>query len=135
MSDALIESVKKHEGLRTTSYQDTEGVWTIGYGTNLQTLTISERLAETWLLRDLQHFESVLKQNKVFCGLDRVRQEVLIEMAYNLGHRGLMGFKKMWAALEEGNFIRASEEGLDSKWAKQVKGRAVTLMTRMRYGQ
>ena len=45
-------------------------------------------------------------------------------MAFNLGETRLRGFRKMWAALEEGNYATAAAEMLDSKWATQVKGRA-----------
>ena len=31
-SDILIDKLKEFEGLRLKSYQDSAGVWTIGYG-------------------------------------------------------------------------------------------------------
>ena len=42
----LVASLEKHEGYRDKAYQDTEGVWTIGYGTNLQELRIDESIEE-----------------------------------------------------------------------------------------
>ena len=53
-------------------------------------------------------------------------------MAFNLGITRLQKFKKMFAALNAGDYHKASEEGLDSKWAKQVYNRAKRLMNRLR---
>ena len=41
-------------------------------------------------------------------------------------------FKKMFEALNKGDYKQASIEGLDSKWAKQVYNRARRLMNRLR---
>jgi lysozyme len=35
-----------------------------------------------------------------------------------------MNFTKMWAALREGDFDKAADEAIDSKWAEQTPGRA-----------
>ena len=51
-------------------------------------------------------------------------QSALAQMAYNLGVPRLMQFKKMWAALEQGNYAAAADEALDSRWAEQVGSRA-----------
>ena len=53
-------------------------------------------------------------------------------MAFNLGLTRLVKFKKMFAALNKGDYKLASEEGLDSRWAKQVYNRAKRLMNRLR---
>jgi len=57
---------------------------------------------------------------------------IIANMAFNLGLTRLVKFKKMFAALNEGNYQQASIEGLDSKWAKQVYNRAKRLMNRLR---
>ena len=53
-------------------------------------------------------------------------------MAFNLGITKLKKFKMMFLAIDSGDYVRASEEGLDSKWAKQVYNRAKRLMNRLR---
>ena len=53
-------------------------------------------------------------------------------MAFNLGITRLKKFKMMFSALNEGNWVEASVQGLDSKWAKQVYNRAHRLMDRLR---
>ena len=57
---------------------------------------------------------------------------IIANMAFNLGITRLRKFKKMFTALNAGDYKTASEEGLDSKWAKQVYNRAKRLMNRLR---
>ena len=57
---------------------------------------------------------------------------IIANMAFNLGLTRLVKFKKMFEALNAGDYKTASEEGLDSKWAKQVYNRAKRLMNRLR---
>ena len=49
-------------------------------------------------------------------------------MAYNLGVPKLLRFKRMWAAVEQGDFDAAAKHalGLIHSWAKQVKGQIET---------
>ncbi|MGB2107678.1 MAG: hypothetical protein ACPHZ5_05850, partial [Candidatus Puniceispirillum sp.] len=48
----------------------------------------------------------------------------LISMAFNLGQTRLAGFRRMRAAVNDGNWSGASAEALDSYWAIQVGRRA-----------
>jgi len=57
---------------------------------------------------------------------------IIANMAFNLGITRLKKFKMMFSALNEGNWVEASIQGLDSKWAKQVYNRAHRLMDRLR---
>jgi lysozyme len=52
--------------------------------------------------------------------LSDTRQRAVLNMAFNLGTDGLLGFRKMLGALEAGDFEKASAEAIDSKWAGQV---------------
>lgn len=135
MRDRLIESVKAHEGFRNRAYQDTVGVWTIGYGTNLQALEIDEWTAETWLVEALGEAGEALEDVDGFNACSAVRQDVLVEMAYQLGVKGCLRFEKMWEAIRAGDFIAASDEMLDSKWAKQTPDRVRQLARRMRLNE
>ena len=131
----LIDSVKTHEGYRSKAYTDTEGIWTVGYGQNLQVLEIDEALAEEWLMRELHVVANELSEDISFRALNPVRQGVLIEMGYNLGIAGLKLFRNMWAAIKTGDWAEAKAQGLDSKWATQVGQRANTLMDRLESGE
>ena len=57
---------------------------------------------------------------------------IIANMAFNLGITRLRKFKMMFSALNEGNYVEASIQGLDSRWAKQVYNRAHRLMDRLR---
>lgn len=135
MAVRLIESIKSHEGRRLEAYQDHLGVWTIGYGTNLQVLKIDEELAERWLVERVTDLKRSLSGVDGFDRCNDVRQDVLTEMAYQLGLRGCLRFKKMWAAIRGEDWQRAAEEMLESRWARQTPRRAMTLSNRMSRGQ
>jgi len=131
-TEALIESIKKHEGFRAQSYKDTVGVLTIGYGTNLQRLEVDEQLATFLLKREVLHIEKFFNGHFPYLSIEsQTRRDVILEMAYNLGIEGVLKFKKMWSAMYSHNWTRAGAEMLDSKWATQVGKRATTLATRM----
>jgi len=135
-SEKLIESVKRHEGWRSKAYQDTEGVWTVGYGRNLQELEISLELGTSWLRDDLRASEDYAESFPEFEFLDRdARQDVFIEMIFNMGPSRVAGFKNMLAAIREQDWEEAAKEMLDSKWARQVGVRAKRLAERMRTGK
>ena len=135
LSKQLIDSVKLGEGWRSKTYLDSVGVPTIGYGTNLLELEISEETGEKWMREALEKVRDRLSDDPVYRGIaSRVRRDVLIEMGYNLGVAGLYKFRKMWAALEAGDFDEAADEALDSKWADQVGYRAKRLARRLRTG-
>jgi lysozyme len=62
------------------------------------------------------------------------RQNVLINMMFNLGRGGLEGFVKMNQALIAQDYDEAANQMEDSKWYRQVKGRGKELVTQMRKG-
>jgi lysozyme len=63
-----------------------------------------------------------------FEGLSYARKTALCDMVYNLGLSRFMGFKKLIAALSEGDYDTAATEMLRSKWAVDVgHNRSTTL--------
>ena len=52
-------------------------------------------------------------------------------MMFNMGRTRLSKFKKMHAAILEGNWTEAAKEGRDSLWYRQVTNRAERLMERL----
>ena len=128
----LVKGVEEREGFSATPYQDSLGVWTIGHGiTNL-----TERQSDLIVRDKLQELIGVVEEyakNKNV-SLDEFRLTILVEMAYQLGFAGLKKFKKMWAALADMDYEKASKEMLDSKWAKQTNVRARYLAKKMLMG-
>jgi len=60
---------------------------------------------------------------------------VLIDMCFNLGMAGLLGFQKMIEALERGYYERAADEMVNSRWYGQVGERGRRLEAMMRTGE
>jgi lysozyme len=59
-------------------------------------------------------------------------QNILINMAFNLGLNRLSRFKKTIKFITEKKYAQAAVEMLDSKWANQVGDRAIRLSERMK---
>jgi len=128
-----IELIKEHEGLRLKPYQCTAGKTTIAFGRNLEDNGIRLDEAEFMLSNDIKECESVLSDRlERWEALSEIRQAVMIDMMYNLGWPRLSKFKKTLAAVNDGYFDRAAAEMLDSRWARQVGQRAITLSDMMK---
>lgn len=67
--------------------------------------------------------------------LDDVRQEVLINMCFQLGFTGFSKFKKTLKYINDFDFEKASKEMLNSLWAKQTPNRANELAQILRKGE
>lgn len=130
-----VEQIKKHEGYKQYPYYCTGGKLTIGYGRNLEDNGIDEEEAEQLLARDVKEAKAGIKRRIDVSRCNEPRQAVLVNMAFNLGVTGLMGFKKMIANLEQGNYEQAALEMLHSRWANQVPGRANELAKQMLSGE
>jgi len=126
----VIKSIKAHEGFSGMPYHDSLGKLTIGYGT---LLPISKEEAEMIFFSRLKKIETELSSRLDFIESMPVNiRKVLLEMAYNLGVHGLLGFHRMLDAMKRGDWNEAAKEGLNSRWHKQVKSRAENLMNIVR---
>jgi lysozyme len=127
-----IEQIKEDEGFRTYPYKCTADKLTIGYGWNLDA-GIPEKYAKVILSLQLQdNYLELIKVKPFVRDLPEEAQAILSNMQFNLGPTRLLKFKNMWAALAAGDYIKASKEMLDSKWARQVPNRAGRLAERMK---
>ena len=129
MREKLKEILIQDEGMVLTPYLDSVGKLTIGVGRNISDNGITEDEALYILDNDIQ---SVLRFCEVFFrsiwnDLSEARKIVLASMVFNLGGTRIQSFKRMIQALYDKDYHQASAQMLDSKWAKQVKGRAVRL--------
>ena len=128
----ILEQLKRDEGRRPLPYQDTRGVWTVGYGHNLTSGALSEAAMSQILADDLLTADTACRQLAIWQRLSEARKGVLLNMCFNLGFAGLMNFRKMYVALETGDYETAAVEMLDSTWARQVGNRAERLARQMR---
>ena len=154
--EEFVKIVAKHEGVVLEPYKDSLGISTIGIGRNLEDRSITdgelmhmnrdledvinngltEEEAYYLCINDIKNVEKELVAKKpIVLQLNEARQMCLVDMGFNMGVPRLMKFVNMWAAIDEANFQWASEEMLDSRWAKQVKTRAAHLSEVMRTGE
>lgn len=135
METRLTEMLIRHEGVRYKPYRCIAGKLTIGVGRNLEDVGISEDEAIFLLKNDIARVGRELEGALSFwSNLSLDRQLVLLDMCFNLGLAGLIGFKRMLAAVESVNYEKAADEMLDSKWARQVGSRSTELAEMMRGG-
>ena len=121
----LLKSIKHHEGFVEHVYDDSLGIPTIGYGFAIKDLVLEEDLCDEILLRKLRILgKSVIGKFPFFDSLPSDCKTVLMEMCYQLGVTGVSKFKKALKAMEDGDWEKAADEMLDSKWAKQTPNRA-----------
>jgi len=126
----LIENVKESEGFRGMPYADTLGFATIGYGTKLP---LSKEESQVILEMRLKEKIKELEKKEPFVNkLTLNAQSVISEMSYQMGVNGVLKFKKMWKHLKNFDYVSASEEMLDSKWAIQTPNRAKKLSNLMK---
>ena len=141
MTEALLNRIKeqliRHEGLRLKPYRCTAGKLTVGVGRNLDDCGISQTEAYLLLKNDIQNCEKQLLDEipEIYNALDEVRKSVLLNMCFNLGIGGLLGFNNTLAFIAAGDWERAANGMLASKWAKQVGRRAIELSELMRKGR
>ena len=130
----LVEQLLLHEGLRLKPYTDSVGKLTIGVGRNLTDKGISKAEAMTLLDHDIDECVTDLATFPWFAGLDPVRQRVLVDLRFNLGPKGFRSFARTLASVEQGDYVTAGEQMLQSRWASQVSFRADRLARMMRSG-
>jgi len=122
----------QHEGLRLKPYHCPAGKLTIGIGRNLEDKGITEKEALMLLENDIQECLEDLKT--IFDKFDMLpesAQSVLVDMRFNLGHKGFRKFKNMIKAVKNQDFHTAAQEMRDSLWYHQVGKRAERLTEMM----
>ena len=85
-SSTLIQAIKKFECVSLSAYQDSTGVWTIGYGHTKDVKKgdrITQYQAEQFLREDLQQFEAVA--NRVKRIATQGKFDAILDFIYNCG--------------------------------------------------
>ncbi|HDC4354695.1 MULTISPECIES: lysozyme [Enterobacter cloacae complex] len=134
-SEKGVALIKEFEGCKLTAYQDSVGVWTIGYGWTQPVdgkpiragMTIKQETAERLLKTGLVSYESdVCRLVKV--GLTQGQFDALVSFTYNLGARSL-STSTLLRKLNAGDYATAADEFL--RWNK-AGGKVLNGLTRRR---
>ena len=134
-SDKGIALIKQFEGCKLTAYQDSVGVWTIGYGWTKPVdgkpiragMTINQETAERLLKTGLVSYESDVSR-LVKVGLTQEQFDALVSFTYNLGARSL-STSTLLRKLNAGDYAGAADEFL--RWNK-AGGKVLNGLTRRR---
>ena len=140
MINKLTEQLRRDEGTKATAYQDHLGFWTIGVGRLIDSRKPGAGLRPDeidYLLRNdiNDRVQALTKALPWFDRLDEARRGVLINMAFQLGTAGLLGFKSTLALIAASKYTEAAEQMLKSKWATQTPARAKRLAEQMKTGE
>ena len=130
MTEKLLDMLKRHEGVKSHVYLCSAGYETIGVGRNISKsgMGLSEDEVDYLLENDIVRvIKELSSEYPWFKDLDDVRKDAMIDISFNLGATRLRGFKRALAAMEVADYTTAAKEFLDSKWSRDVKGRATEL--------
>jgi len=144
MTEDLFEQIKldltKHEGCKTEVYLDSEGLPTAAIGhllLGVDGLKVGDDIPMEavleWFKSDCD--EALADCRALFLNFDSLPDQVkrvLVNMAFNLGRSRLGKFNNLITAVNEGNWSKAADEMVDSRWYNQVGNRSVELENWMR---
>jgi len=111
------EILKYFEGCRLEAYQDSVGVWTIGYGHTkgvLEGMTITQEGAEQLLQTELEEYEGYIEKY-VTVPLTQNQFDALVVWVYNLGPTNFRN-STLLKELNAGNYNAAGQE--ITRWNK-----------------
>ena len=122
MSKNGLALLKSFEGCELTAYQDSVGVWTIGYGWTQPVngkpvskgMTITQDTADSLLCSGVVQYEKGVT-GLVKVAVNQNQFDALVDFAYNLGVKALEG-STLLKKLNAGDFTGAAAEF--PKWNK-----------------
>jgi lysozyme len=138
---AQVEAkTKRREGLRLKMYRDSVGVWTIGWGHNLEARPISRRAAQVILEDDLADVEDeLLAAFPWVTELDPVRQAAVFDMCFNMGAETLQEFNAepngSLPRIRRGEFLEAGAQLRRTLWYRQTGLRAENVILMIETGE
>nr|WP_314378055.1 glycoside hydrolase family protein [uncultured Campylobacter sp.]DAR77999.1 MAG TPA: lysozyme [Caudoviricetes sp.] len=120
---SLLENIKAHEGFRDHIYKDSVGKPTVGYGFLVAALSpdelklnggktepMSKEVAEKILnLKVTKLQKRVLECLPWLSSKPQSIQDTILEMAYQLGLAGLLGFRHTLGCIEAGDYAQAAK--------------------------
>ena len=118
---------------KSHAYKDPFGTWHIGAGRNIHAegankgMGLSDDEIDYMLSNDIvRTIKELTEEYPWFRNLDEgARRDGIINMHFNLGRYRFAKFVKAIGHMETEDYDKAAAEFLDSRWAKQVKGRSL----------
>lgn len=136
---SLVDQLIRDEGVVLHEYKDHLGYSTIGIGRLIDKrkgggISLSE--ARFLLNNDIVRVSNEVRRALPWSEkLDEERFCVLLNMAFQMGITGLLGFKNTLAMIERGDYRAAAKGMLNSKWSKQTPARCKRLSIQMETGE
>lgn len=140
MRAELDRQLRGDEGSRACVYKDHLGYSTIGVGRLVDSRKPGAGLRDheiTYLLNtDIDdRIEALTRRLPWFQDLDDARRGALLNMSFQLGVEGLLGFERTLALIRDGKYDLAAHAMMQSKWAQQTPARAARMAEQMRGGR
>ena len=139
MKTELIKQLRRDEDEILHAYHDHLGYLTIGVGRLIDKRKgggITPEESAYLLSNDIDKREAeLLRRAPWMASLDPVRFGALLNMAFQMGVDGLLGFTRTLALIEAGQYDLAAHNMLQSLWAKQTPARAKRIAEQVRTGQ
>ena len=141
--EILRQEIESDEGCKYETYHCSEGHLTGGIGHLITEwdeeiyagpigTVIPEQQVKDWFERDVHiAVNDCISIFDNFDNLPEDAQHVFINMAFQLGGPRLRKFKKMIAAVNDGDWDEAAAQMEDSRWYKQTTNRATRLIDRI----
>lgn len=125
--DTPEKLIAYHEGCKLEAYQDTRGVWTIGFGytgpdvhaglewTAEQADSAFDRCLDTAMQDALE-----VVGDPAWDSINIPRQDALVDMAYNLGRSRFAEFNTFLGFVRSGDWSAAADDLAHTAWASEV---------------
>ncbi len=133
----LENMLEQEEGVVRHAYQDSRGFLTIGIGVNIDPRGPGLTDDEVFYLFHNRTEPLIGKLDAHmpwWRSLSENRQLALLDMAFQMGVEGMMGFGNMLAMMQAGLYQQAAQEGMDSVWARETPERARRVTARIAQG-
>lgn len=140
MKSELDRQLRGDEAVRACVYPDSKGLWTIGVGRLVDSRKSGAGLRPHEISFLLQNdiddrIDALTRALPWFQNLDDARKGVLLNMSFQMGVEGLLGFTNTLALVKDGKYENAAFAMLQSKWAREDSpARAKRLSDQMRTG-
>jgi lysozyme len=135
----LERQLRGDEDERACVYRDHLGYFTIGVGRLVDARKPGAGLRPVEISFLLQNdmddrIDALMRRLPWFQNLDDARKGVLLNMSFQMGVEGLLGFERTLALVRDGKYENAAHAMLQSKWAQQTPARAQRMAEQMRSG-